>query len=256
MITDDLFDNHVSKCRVCFRDFKDLKKKKPAELFIELDDSIRQQFQLFTRIELSSSSLYSTRICIMCTYEIKRIMKFRETISERQKRLYELHPDPNVKSKLDDIIEYNVAEMKKEELVTGEAELIQPIEEVLVDVKPPELKRNRRKQDLCPFRDDPVPVKKEKKPRKSRSKQAIRERELEKLRLMKEALKKYNCEDDSKLFNTAPDSVLRIAEIRSTQQLQPDMTLALRQIEKLRKQLDDVSSIICLKKLSSQIMSN
>lgn len=84
---DDMFDDHISKCRVCFRKFSN------STRIIDIDTRIQQSFQLFTSIDLKSSKHYSNKVCSMCEYEISRIIKFRETISERQMRLYEHHPE-------------------------------------------------------------------------------------------------------------------------------------------------------------------
>lgn len=85
-----LYEDHLHKCRICFREL-DSKVKT-----IKIDESIQETFQQFTGIELKISEYYySSVVCSMCNYEIKRCQKFRKTITERQERLYILYRIPD-----------------------------------------------------------------------------------------------------------------------------------------------------------------
>lgn len=136
MIDNEIFKNHAFKCRICLRDLT------VSTRTVKIDGSIQKQFREFTGITLKELKHYSDKVCSMCEYELKRLTKFRQTISERQTKLYELYPDPppqvnqvDVKTE-DDMVHIPKVELavKEEELDPPTTASILPIEEVVIIV--------------------------------------------------------------------------------------------------------------------------
>lgn len=88
LLVSEIYDNHYFKCRICFRSYTKETRIK------DIDQTIREQFKQLTNMELKSSKEFSKTICGKCENEMKRILRFRDTIKARQKGLYQYQKNP------------------------------------------------------------------------------------------------------------------------------------------------------------------
>lgn len=110
MDDDEIFDSHELKCRICFKFLNS-----PANT-IPIDSLLQEQFKQFTGIELKTSILYSNKVCAGCNNEIKGILEFRDLLSDRQVKFYELYPDhPDVKTEVFNVPDFIITEVKAEQ---------------------------------------------------------------------------------------------------------------------------------------------
>lgn len=80
---DNQFNNHLNKCRCCFRELLETKDS----VFIE--DLHRNEFNALARIELQNESELSTKLCSKCDSFLSDLEKFRLKFGSLQKGYYE-----------------------------------------------------------------------------------------------------------------------------------------------------------------------
>jgi predicted RNA-binding Zn-ribbon protein involved in translation (DUF1610 family) len=79
-------DNHLTKCRICF---KSLNKRQS----VDITEDIRNLFLSITQINLRKSQIYATQICVDCNKTMAAFNSFKNNIIHWQTKLYDEYPD-------------------------------------------------------------------------------------------------------------------------------------------------------------------
>ncbi|KAL7010937.1 hypothetical protein ACKWTF_014017 [Chironomus riparius] len=80
--TDVMLEDHINKCRCCFRMLIDDQKS------IRISKSIEQNFFELTQIELIDSEIFSSKICQLCSNDLEVFHNFRKDLVQKQRKLY------------------------------------------------------------------------------------------------------------------------------------------------------------------------
>lgn len=155
-----ILGNHQETCRCCF---KVLSKRQNC---VKINKTIETNYFLLTQVELKASLNYSDRMCVNCSAELDKFVKFRSDTVKKQLQLYKLHPDV-FKCELD-VLEINIKEENEikdegdddDDYFNDNSELLrdslfdfqEPNEESVEDklkIERSQLGKQKRKQ-LCP----------------------------------------------------------------------------------------------------------
>jgi hypothetical protein len=91
---EDFLENHLEKCRCCFRSFEDSEKR------IKIQKSTEKLFFDLTQLELKSSSKkYSQNICQQCNGELEQFSRLKRELIRKQKKLYDFTERDNAKNR-------------------------------------------------------------------------------------------------------------------------------------------------------------
>ncbi|XP_070502660.1 zinc finger protein Paris-like [Chironomus tepperi] len=80
--TDVMLEDHINKCRCCFRMLIDDQKS------IRISKSIEQKFFELTQIELIDAEIFSSKICQLCHNDLEVFHNFRKDLVQKQRKLY------------------------------------------------------------------------------------------------------------------------------------------------------------------------
>ncbi|KAL7010957.1 hypothetical protein ACKWTF_014025 [Chironomus riparius] len=75
------YENHISKCRICFKSFA------PDEHWIDINKSIERKFLQVTQTSLKMSNQYSKKICVVCNFQLTTFSHAKVNMIKAQKAL-------------------------------------------------------------------------------------------------------------------------------------------------------------------------
>ncbi|KAL7013561.1 hypothetical protein ACKWTF_015466 [Chironomus riparius] len=75
-------ENHLEKCRCCFRILEETDK------FVNIDEIVQRNFYDLTQIELITSTDFSAKICSFCQNDLHVFSNFRTSLITNQLKLY------------------------------------------------------------------------------------------------------------------------------------------------------------------------
>ncbi|XP_070502549.1 gastrula zinc finger protein XlCGF26.1-like [Chironomus tepperi] len=75
------YENHISKCRICFKSFA------PDEQWIDINKSIERKFLQVTQTSLKMTNQYSKKICVVCNFQLTTFCHAKVNMIKAQKAL-------------------------------------------------------------------------------------------------------------------------------------------------------------------------